>query len=99
MKKISGRAPASVEMIGRIGHGARAVVFLVIGWSLLQSAWLVQSSEIKGLGAAIDALSDNEWLYPLVAIGLIVFGIFSLIAARYRIIPDVNARSAKPSLH
>lgn len=99
MKQISGRAPASVETIGRIGHGARAIVFLIIGWSLLQSAWVAQSSEIKGLGEAIDALSGHEILYPLVAIGLILFGIFSLIAARYRIIPDVNARSARPSLH
>lgn len=99
MRQINGRAPASVKTIGRIGHGARAIVFLIIGWSLIQSAWLERSSEIKGLGAAIDALAGNEWLYPLVAAGLILFGIFSLIAARYRIIPDVNAQSARPTLH
>ncbi len=99
MQKISGQAPASVETIGRVGHGARAILFLIIGWSLIQSAWAVQTSEIKGLGAAIVALSNNEILYPLVAGGLILFGIFSLIAARYRIIPDVNAHSAKPTMH
>lgn len=99
MKKISGQAPPSVETIGRIGHSARAILFLIIGWSLIQSAWSVQSNEIKGLGAAIVALSNNEILYPLVAVGLILFGIFSLIAARYRIIPDVNAQSAKPTIH
>lgn len=95
MQKISGRAPRSVETIGRIGHGARAIVFLLVGWSLMQAAWLVQSSEIMGLGAAIAALSGYEWLYRLVAAGLILFGIFSLVAARYRIIPDVEAHSRK----
>lgn len=98
MQRISGRAPHAVRTIGRLGHAARAVVFLIIGWSLMQAGWLEQSSEVKGLGAAIMALSDNGAIYSLVAAGLILFGIFSLIAARYRIIPDVNAQSAKPTL-
>ncbi len=96
MQRLSGRAPTAVKTIGRIGHAARAVVFLVIGWSLVQAGWLEQSGEVNGLGAAIMALSDNGALYSLVAAGLILFGIFSLIAARYRIIPDVNAASLKP---
>lgn len=99
MKNISRQALASIETIGRVGHGARAVLFAIIGWSLIQSAWAVQSNEIKGLGAAIIALSNNGILYPLVAGGLILFGVFSLIAARYRIIPDVNAHTAKPIMH
>lgn len=99
MQRLSGRAPASVKTIGRIGHAARAVVFLIIGWSLVQAGWLERSGEVKGLGAAIMALSDQGVLYTLVAVGLILFGVFSLIAARYRIIPDVNAQSVKPTLH
>lgn len=98
MEHISGRAPKEVRTIGRLGHAARAVVFLIIGWSLVQAGWLEQSQEVKGLGEAIMALSDNGPLYSLVAIGLILFGVFSLIAARYRIIPDVNAASMKPSV-
>lgn len=99
MSRISARAPAAIRTIGRLGHAARAVVFLLIGWSLVQSAWFSQSSEVKGLGDAIMALSDNGPLYALVAAGLILFGVFSLIAARYRIIPDVHASSLKPTLH
>lgn len=90
MRRISGRAPSAVRTIGRLGHAARAVVFLIIGWSLMQAGWLEQSSEVKGLGAAITALSDDGVVYSLVAVGLILFGIFSLIAARYRVIPDVD---------
>lgn len=90
MQRISGRAPHAVRIIGRIGHAARAVVFLIIGWSLVKGGWLEQSSEVKGLGEAIVALSDNGAIYSLVAAGLILFGIFSIIAARHRVIPNLD---------
>jgi hypothetical protein len=98
MKHIGGGAPRYVEPIGRAGHAARAVVFALIGWSLLKAAWFSQSSEVKGLGEAVVALSDNGVIYPLVAIGLILFGVFSLITARYRIIPDIHRSDLKPHL-
>lgn len=95
MKHIGGGAPDYVRPIGRVGHAARAVVFLLIGWSLIRSAWFSQSSEVKGLGDAIVALSGSG-IYSLVAIGLIMFGVFSMITARYRIIPDVHHGDLKP---
>ena len=96
MKHIGGGAPQYVEPIGRAGHAARAVVFALIGWSLVQAAWFSKSSEVKGLGEALVALSENGVVYTLVAVGLILFGVFSLIAARYRIIPDVHHGDLKP---
>lgn len=98
MKYVGGGAPAYIRPIGRAGHAARAVVFLLIGWSLVRGAWLVQSSEIKGLGEALLALSDMGLLYSLVALGLILFGLFSLIVARYRIVPDIGRGDLKPRL-
>ena len=35
----------------------------------------------------------------LLLVGLMIFGAFSLIVARYRIIPDIHRRDLKPSLH
>lgn len=96
MRYVSRRAPHVVEPIGRVGHAARAAVFLLIGWSIVQSAWFEQSSEVMGLGQAIMALSDNGSIYSLVAVGLILFGVFSLIVARYRIIPDVGQSLHRP---
>jgi hypothetical protein len=98
MKHISGRAPGGVEAIGRAGSAARAVVFALIGWSLVQSAWLSQSGKVKGLGEAILALRDDGILYTLVAIGLLLFGLFSLVMARYRVLPDFEKRDLKPKL-
>ena len=99
MKHVGRGAPAAVEPIGRLGHAARAVVFAIIGWSLVRSAWLESEAEVKGLGDAIISLRDNSTLYTVVAVGLLLFGVFSLVVARYLIIPDVHRGDLKPSFH
>lgn len=98
MKHIAGRAPRAVEAVGRAGHAARAVVFAIIGWSLLRGAWFESETAVKGLGEALLSLRDSGTIYSLVAIGLLLFGAFSLVTARYRIIPDFDSGSLKPSL-
>ena len=57
----------------------------------------MKESEVKGLGDAIVALTDSG-IYSLVAVGLIFFGIFSLITARYRIVPDIQRGDLKPHI-
>ncbi len=98
MKRIGGGAPSWVKPIGRAGYAARVVIFALIGWSLVKSAWLTQSSEVKGLGDAVVALRDSGVIYQLVALGLILFGVFSLITARYRIVPQIHHSDLKPHL-
>jgi hypothetical protein len=90
MKRMKADAPHFVEYLGRAGFAARAVVFLIIGWSLVRSAWLSSTAQVKTLGEAVSSLADNGTLYTLVAAGLLLFGVFSLFAARYRIIPDID---------
>lgn len=90
MKRISPQAPDYTRTIGGIGFVTRAVVFAIIGWSLIRSAWFNQSSEVKSLGEAIASLGGNGLLFTAVAVGLILFGIFSLILTRYRIVPQLR---------
>lgn len=97
MRTVGAGAPEAVRWIGRIGHAARSVVFLIIGWSLIKSAWLQSGGEVRGLGGALASLQDNGALYTIVALGLLLFGIFSLIVARFRIIPDVQRADLHPS--
>lgn len=93
MKRVSPQAPEATRWIGGIGYLARAVVFLVIGWSLVRAGFLSESSqEVKTLGEAVASLAGQRVLFTLVAGGLLAFGIFSLVLARYRIIPDLGAR-------
>ncbi len=96
MHRISSSAPKVVCPVGRIGHGARAVVFFVIGWSMVEGAWIVQEDRILGLGGAIGSLRASEMLYTATAIGLAMFGVFSIFTARYRIIPEVHKEQLKP---
>ena len=97
--QLSRDAPSIIRPLGRVGYGARAVVFLSIGWSLVQSAWLSSSAQVKSLGEAVGSLADNGTLYTLVAAGLVVFGLFSLLLARYRIVPDLDRADLRPRLH
>ena len=99
MKHIAGHAPRAVEGVGRAGFAARAVVFALIGLSMVRGAWNEQQQAVQGLGEAILSLRDTGFLYTLVAIGLLMFGAFSLVTARYRIIPDIHRGDLKPRLH
>ncbi len=97
MNRISASAPDATRWLGGVGFAARAVVFTVIGWSLVQAGFLSQGSdEVKTLGDALASLSDNGVVFTLVAIGLLVFGLFSLVLARYRIIPDMGDKAGVP---
>ncbi len=96
MHRISAHAPSIAKPIGRAGHFARAVVFLLIGWSMVRGAWAEKEERVVGLGEAILSLRDTGYIYTLVAIGLIMFGIFSLFTARYRIIPEFGPEGLKP---
>lgn len=99
MHRVSPRAPNAIEPIGRAGHAARTVVFAIIGWSLVQAAWLDSEAEVMGLGDALLSMRESDTLYTLVAIGLMLFGVFSMAVSRYRIIPHIGAGDLKPSLH
>jgi hypothetical protein len=99
MHRVSPRAPGGIRTVGRIGHAARGVVFAVVGWSMVQGAWLANEGKFKGLGEAILSLRDMGGFYTLVAIGLILFGAFSIVVARYRVIPDFGSAGLRPKLH
>lgn len=88
MRNVASGAPAATCWIGRAGHAARAVVMALTGWSLLRTAWSGRSSDVVSLGGAINDLRQMDTAFMLVAAGLLLFGVFSLIVARYRIIPD-----------
>ena len=88
MAQLDVDAPPLAEWVGRVGYAARAVVFAVIGWSVLQAGLGGGAGQVKELGGALTELSDTGFLYTLVAIGLLMFGVFSLVMARYRRIRD-----------
>lgn len=99
MQRVSPRAPRAIEPLGRAGYAARAIVFAIIGWSLIKAAWFDSEAQVKGMGDALITLRESGTIYTLVAIGLMLFGLFSLAVSRYRIIPEIDGRDFKPSVH
>ncbi|GMN13501.1 DUF1206 domain-containing protein [Altererythrobacter sp. MTPC7] len=97
MHRISGQAPDFTRWLGGAGFLARAVVYVVIGWSLFQAGFMSGGSDqVKTLGDAVASLAGEGIIFTLTAIGLLLFGIFSLILARYRIIPELDSSAGVP---
>ena len=97
MHRISPGAPPYTRVLGGIGYCARGVVYGVIGWSLVQAGFMSKGAEeVRTLGDALAELAGSGAIFTLTAIGLLIFGIFSLILARYRIIPDLGSQGRVP---
>jgi len=78
--------------LGRFGLAARGVVFVVIGFFFIQAARQSNPSQAKGLRGALEALEQQPygaWVLGVVAIGLISYGIYYIVQARYRHIGTV----------
>ena len=72
---------------GRFGFIARGIVFCIVGAFLIVAAWHFDSTEVKGLDGALQLLirqSYGKWLLGLVALGLVAYGLYMLVEARYR---------------
>jgi Domain of Unknown Function (DUF1206) len=71
---------------GKLGLIARGIVFLISGWFLIQAALRFDPRQARGLGGALAALAaqpHGTLLLGLVAVGLIAFGAYSFLLARY----------------
>lgn len=77
-----------VKWSGRAGYAARGLVFVIIGFFVLGAGTKERPSEAGGMAEALAWLA-SPW-DVLIALGLIGFGLFSLIEARYRILHDVR---------
>ncbi len=71
---------------GKIGYTARGIVWLLIAWLFAKAAFYKKSSEAgdgsKAFGYLYD-LSYGSYLLALIGIGLMCYGIFNFIRARY----------------
>ena len=71
--------------LGRAGFAARGIVFLVIGWLVVQAARSHSSAAAGGIDDALGSLPRS--VQVAVAAGVILFGLFSLTEAVYRKMP------------
>jgi hypothetical protein len=89
---LAGSAVATrrrVVGLGRAGMAARGVVFGIVGWLVIQAALKYDPSKAQGLQGALGTLRQaayGPYLLAAVALGLVAYGIFQLVKARYRVI-------------
>ncbi len=72
---------------GQVGLTARGVVFGVVGAFLIQAALHARAHEARGLKGALLALEQRPyglWLLGAVALGLVAYGLYMFVEARYR---------------
>ena len=72
---------------GRAGFIARGIVFMLVGGFLIQAAISYDSSQAEGLDGVLQAIvqqSFGPWLLGGVALGLVAYGLYMLVEARYR---------------
>jgi hypothetical protein len=72
---------------GTVGHVSRAIILALVGIFLLKAAIDYKADEAIGLDGALAKVYDQPygpWLLGAVALGLLIFGLFSIGEARYR---------------
>lgn len=75
-----------VKWAGRLGYLARGFIFFLVGLFLWQAGETSNAQQAGGLGEALASLSGTTRM--LVAAGLMLFGLFSLVQAVFRRITD-----------
>lgn len=87
MAEMSGSRQRQVRAVGRVGYAARGVAFAIIGMLLVAAGLHARPEEARGLGGALATLAEQPfgpWLLGAVAVGLVAYGAFMLVQARYR---------------
>jgi hypothetical protein len=85
--QLRARGRRAVEWLGEFGGIARGTVFATAGVFLVVAAVRAQPQQAKGVDSALRVLARTPvgpWLLVLVAVGLIMFGVFSCCQAKWR---------------
>ena len=82
------RAVATLtRVLGGLGCAARAVVFVLAGFFFVKAAVLSNPAPAKGLDAVFRSVASSaygSWLLGVLASGLVCYGLYCLLEARYR---------------
>jgi hypothetical protein len=84
---MDGRMQTWAIRAGKWGYAARGVVLVLVGGFLVQAGLDASPDRAHGLGGALATLASQPagpWLLGAVAVGLMAYGAYSLVEARYR---------------
>lgn len=87
LRELDAKEERVVINICRFGIAARAIVFVIIGFFLIQAARFSNANEVKGVDGALQTLGQQPFgkvLLSLVALGLVAYGVYMAVQARYK---------------
>ena len=85
LSRVSARTGALLVAVCRFGLAARGAVFLLIGFFLGQAAARHDPHQAGGVRESLLTLAGiGRWALGAVALGLIAYGVYQLVEARYR---------------
>jgi hypothetical protein len=76
-----------ITRLGRAGYAAHGITLGLIGAFLIGAAVQAEPDTARGLGGALATLAEQPagpWLLGIVAVGLVAYGLFMGVQARYR---------------
>lgn len=87
LSSMSSGTRAAVLQIARWGIAARGIVFAALGFLIARAAWSGAGGEDQDTGQALDLLAGlpgGGIILGAIAIGLMAYGVYCFINARYR---------------
>ncbi|MEW9551027.1 DUF1206 domain-containing protein [Nonomuraea sp. NPDC050783] len=87
LKPMPPRASAMMSRLGLAGYLARGLIAALAGVFVVQAAITADPDKAGGIDATLRAFADTPagpWLLVVVALGLVLFGVYCLGEARWR---------------
>lgn len=85
LAEMSREAGRWVIGVSRFGIAARGIVFIAVGWTVFYAARRHDASRAGGIREALTIIRDfGRWPFAAIALGLIAYGVYQLLNARYR---------------
>ncbi|WP_434596979.1 DUF1206 domain-containing protein [Streptomyces sp. A5-4] len=87
MSELTGRTRTAVDVTGVAGGIARGVVFAGVGGFAVKAAVDYEPDKAKGIDDTLHSFTQTPagpWLLAVIAVGLVLFGVFSFAMARWR---------------
>jgi uncharacterized protein DUF1206 len=87
LRKMSETEEKVFTVVGMVGHIARGTVFGLIGFFLMRAAWQHDPKETVGLDGALAKILREDYgdtMLGIVSAGLIAYGLYCFVEARYR---------------
>jgi hypothetical protein len=81
---------STIEVLGRVGHAARGVVWTIVGGFLTVAAVQADRDDAKGLDGALREVATHAWgdtLLAVTAAGLAIYALYCVVSSRHQILP------------